>query len=148
MLRTKTFWRPTVVAGPYVNAQVSSDVFDHASIPASVLRLHELPSINTREAAAADVWSLLDEQRLLDGRPQPGIAMPSIEIDAETIYADDCRGSPLHRPVGAAPSSTGQPELERFMDARWPGHAKDGRRDQMTTWMRVLDHARRLGVLA
>jgi hypothetical protein len=134
-----------VVAGPYVSRQVSSTVFDHASIPASVLLQHEADAINTRDAASADWWSLLDADRLVAGTPEAPIAMPAMVVDEAVIYADECRGSPLHRPLGA--SLTGQPELEQLFDDRYPNHPKDGRRDQATTWLKVLEHARRLGVV-
>jgi phospholipase C len=137
---------PSLVVGPWVRPQVSSTVFDHTSTIATLLRQHELEPLNERDAAANDLWGLLDEEALLDGAPADPIAIAPIDAAEEIIYAEECRGSPLHVAGGrgAAPPS-GQPELEAFFRERAPGRDLLG--EGPATWARILAHARDLGVV-
>jgi phospholipase C len=138
---------PTMVIGPYVKPQVSNTVFDHTSIIASLLRLHDLEPLNVRDDNANDVFSLLDEDRLLAKEPRAGEKLPTFEVDENEIYADECvSGLPFH--ISVDETFTGQPELDRaFSEKFGANHPKD-LRNQMTRSMRLLvERARALGVL-
>jgi phospholipase C len=139
---------PALVVSPYVKPQVSSTVFDHCSLIASVLRQHDLDPLNDRDAAANDIWSLLDEQLLLDGTPLSPIKLQPIPEDDAVIYAPQCTnagGIGLHVRPGSAPS-LGQPELEAFADAH--PSSKDGRVDAMSTYAKCIEWAKLLGVVS
>jgi phospholipase C len=135
---------PSLVIGPYVKPQVSSTVFDHTSIIASVLRQHELDPLNGRDEAANDLWSLLDEQALLDGKAEDPITLDPIEVDETELEAEECKGSPLHIPAGVASYSSGQPELEAFFKDRVPG--RDLPAEGPEAYARLIARARELGV--
>jgi phospholipase C len=91
---------PGLVVGPYVRPHVSSTIFDHTSLIATVLRLHELEPLNVRDESANDVFSLLDEDRLLAEEPSAGEKLPTFEVDESEIYAEGCvTGLPFHAPV-------------------------------------------------
>lgn len=137
---------PSLVVGPYVKPQVSSTVFDHTSIIATLLRQQELPHLNARDEAAADLWSLLDEQALLDNKPADPITLAPIEADEEVIYAEECRGLPLHVPAGAsAAPPSGQPELEVWF--RDHARGRDLLAEGPAVWGRILARARELGAV-
>lgn len=135
---------PALVIGPYVKPQVSSTVFDHTSTIASVLRQHELEPLNARDQAANDLWSLLDEQALLEGTPSPPITLVPIEADDAVLHAEECRGFGLHIAPGTN-VPTGQPELDAWYDAH--PSSKDGRADAANQWARIVARARSLGVV-
>jgi phospholipase C len=134
---------PTLVCGPYVKPQVSSTVFDHTSTIASVLRQHELPSLNVRDEAANDVWSLLDAQALVDGTPEEPIVLDPIVADDAEIHAEQCDGLSLFHTRPGTELPTGQPELEAFAAAHYPQHELQS----ASQWARVLLRARELGVI-
>ncbi|OGQ24446.1 MAG: hypothetical protein A2138_14070 [Deltaproteobacteria bacterium RBG_16_71_12] len=140
---------PGLVIGPYVSPQVSSTVFDHTSVIASVLRQHELDPLNERDDAANDLWSLCDRERLLAGQWEPAPALDPIAVTDDEIYAiEGCTSSlgaiDFHRAPGTWPA-TQQPELEAFADQH--PSAGDGRRDGPAAWARIVARARALGAV-
>ncbi len=137
---------PTLVVGPWVKQDhVSSVVFDHTSTLAFMERLWELDPLTRRDAAAAELSTLLDEERLLQNKPAKPIELPVIEATEEELYADPaCHGfNILHRQLGTF--ATGMPELEAFYDAR-PPHPKDRRAQSDVVQLRLMEIARQLGV--
>lgn len=137
---------PALVVGPWVKPQVSSTVFDHTSLVATVLRQQELPPLTGRDENANDLWSLLDEKALLDGKPAEPIALAPIEADDEVIHAEQCRGLPLHVPAGEARAPhSGQPELEAWFREKNAG--RDLLAEGPSVWARILAHARELGAI-
>lgn len=136
---------PSIVAGPYVSrGRVTSTVFDHTSVLATLHSLFETTPLTTRDRSANDLLELLDLDRLDAGEVRPGEALPAIEADDSVIYAPECtRGLGLAR---ASPGSlTGQPELERFLDAR--PHPGDRRRSTDEVYEVLLRRAVKRGVL-
>jgi phospholipase C len=63
-------------------AHAVDTVFEHSSIPATVCRRFGLPPLNPRAAAAADLSSCIDPQRL--DAPLPPPQLPMVEIDLAT----------------------------------------------------------------
>lgn len=138
---------PAVVIGPYVQPQVASQLFDHTSLVASLLRMHDLEPLNVRDAAAHDVFSLLDEERLLAAAPRPGLKLPSFAVDDAELSDEACvTGLPFHAPLDEG--GIGQPELVRAFEARYgTRHAKDLRREHARSMQLLTERARALGVL-
>jgi phospholipase C len=104
---------PTLVAGPYVKkGHVSSTVRDHSSVIAHICRMFNLPHLTARDAAANDLFDLLDTDRLAAGRPRKPAVLPAIEVDADSLPRFCFGGNEdLHRMV-----DTGV--LERRWDRR------------------------------
>jgi phospholipase C len=140
---------PSLVIGPYVNAQVSNTVFDHTSIIASVLRMHELEPLNSRDADANDLFALLDADRLARQEPRAGVKLPTFEADPDELYAEGCGGNGiLHRRPGSLGVETGQPELDAaFVEKYGANHPKDLRRESARTISLLMERARALGVI-
>jgi phospholipase C len=125
---------PTIIAGPTVRrGYVSSTVFDHTSVGATLMRRFGLPSLSARMAAANDLSSVLDPKLYRAPAPAPGGAPTPQAMSAREILAR----------VG--PNS--QEELERMIaDGRIPKGLVDTRphAERMLSW---LGHAERLGAL-
>jgi len=79
---------PTIVAGPYVKTGVSSVVMDHCSVLAHIERRFGLEPLNQRTMAANDLTDAIDLERLAQGKPNPPIELPAIEIDESQLGAD------------------------------------------------------------
>jgi phospholipase C len=137
---------PTMIVSPWAKAAHASDVvFDHTSTIATIARLWDLEPLAKRDAAAADVFSTLDERRLLEDDPAEPIELPVIEATEDELFVDECSGARiLHRPPGAR-FDTGMPELEAFYDAR--PSTKDRRQDSLAVHRRLIDVAERLGAV-
>ena len=138
---------PAVVVGPYVRPQVSSTQFDHTSLIATILRMHELEPLNVRDDEANDLFGLLDAERLLARTPRPGAKLPAFTVDEDEIYSDSCvTGLPFH--AGVDELGIGQPELESAFTARYgAAHRKDLRREHARSMQLLMERARSLGVL-
>ncbi len=142
---------PGLVVGPYVKRAVSSTVFDHTSLIATVLRLHDLPSLNVRDAAANDLLSLLDVERMAARAPDAGVQLDPLVVRDDTLGSAQCIGTPLHiAPEGAlvdGVSITGQPEFEAAFVARYGNHhPKDLRLQGAASMQLLMERARALGV--
>ncbi len=138
---------PTLVAGPWARqGAVDSATFDHTSWLAFVERLWGLEPLTARDAAANDMWHLLDADRIVRDDPAPPATMPVIEADEDVIYADECVVSVSFR--DAEPGAlTGQPELEAWLDTHAVPPHIDRRDETDAIYERVLAAAEQLGVL-
>lgn len=135
---------PNLIVGPYAKERyVSHQVMDHTSILATLTTLWGMRPLTPRDAAAKDVTELLDPARLADGNPAPPITLPTLEVSEAELYAPACVAGAGLATGGA---STGQPELEAFLDAH-PGHPGDRRRHADATFEAVLRHAEKRGLL-
>lgn len=138
---------PTLVVGPWVKPGHLSDVqFDHTSMLAFLETLWDLDPLTMRDAAADDMFGLLDEGSLLSGQPRSAITLPVIEADDDEIYAPECAGGGLRSPGEPVPMHT-QPELDAVMDERFAGTFVDRRADTERLFRLLLDKAEDLGVL-
>lgn len=129
---------PAVVAGPWVRqGHVSSVHFDHTSPLSQVQHMFGLEPLTTRNAAANDLESLIDRDRIEANDPAPPATLPVIELSREEIEAQ-CQEAMAYR-------ATGQPELARFVEdccPRW----MDRREDIERTSQQLLDRAEALGI--
>ena len=98
---------PGLVISPLAKEKgVFSEVVDHASVPALISDIFELPHVNERSRLAGGFSGAFDlELTLNSARPTPPV-LPPIEFNLENIQ----RG--IGRPCG-------QPELEQFMRQRY-----------------------------
>ncbi len=146
---------PAFVVGPWVKQQVSDVQFDHTSVYATIAALHGLEPIGARDAAASSLLALLDEQRMRDNDPRPGIALAPIVADEAEIFAEECKGFSFHgrdldgvdhvgEELGAI---TGQPELEAAFALKDPARFARLRADTEGTWKELVDRARARGLL-
>jgi phospholipase C len=123
---------PTMVAGPWVRPGVSSTPLDHTSVLAYLSRVHGFAPLTARDAAANDLSSLIDAERLAANAPNPPAIVPTVAITEAELDAT-CRH--------AANAPSGQPELEAIVPA-----ALDLRPEAAATVRRLFAHAARLGV--
>lgn len=127
---------PAMVLGPWVRAGHASDVvFDHTSPLAHIQGMFGLEALTARDAAASDLWPLIDEDRLAAGTPLAPAALPVITLTEDEIAAE-CRS--------AARRGTGQRELQAALARLGYGHL-DRTADLERTVRRWLAHAERLG---
>ena len=111
------------------------------------------------DAAANSLLALLEEKRMRDNDPRPGLELPPIVADEDEIFAEECKGLRFHRReldgVGAVGDEradelgavTGQPELEAALKFRDPARFARLRADTEGTWKELVDRARARGVL-
>lgn len=117
---------PSLVAGPYVKpSYVSHAVYDHSSVIAFLSRLWDMPALTERDAAANDLFDVLDPARIRDRRPRAGEPLPRIDAAEEEIYAPECVYDVLDAPRPVV--HTGQLELEQRLEAHY-GEAAARRR--------------------
>ncbi len=103
---------PALVSGGRVSPGISSTVFDHTSVLATVARLYDLEPLTVRDAAAKDLLGLVDVEAASFGALSPAAQIPLIEVDEETLESEACSHDV---PLGPR-YVTGQPELERYVD--------------------------------
>jgi phospholipase C len=123
---------PAIVAGPWVRPGISSVELDHTSAIAHVERMFGLDPLTARDAAANDLSSMIDADRLAANDPLPPAIVPTVAVTEAELDAT-CRR--------AATADTGQRELEAVV----PPHL-DLRPELGDTLLRLVDHAVRLGV--
>lgn len=141
---------PTLAAGPWVKEGHTHDgVCDHTSVLAFLERLWGLESLTERDAAADDIFGILDADRLTENRPADPVDLPLIEADEDELYAPECRYEINFRSdePAALGSVTGQPELEALLDGPLAGSRLDRLADTDAIYERLLAQAERLGVL-
>jgi phospholipase C len=74
---------PAMILGPYVKpGQVVSTQFDHTSVLAHIEQMHGLAPLTMRDAAANDLTSALDLDRLAALKPLPPIQLPEVTVPA------------------------------------------------------------------
>lgn len=135
---------PNLVVGPYAKERYAShQVMDHTSILSTLWKLWVLRPLTMRDAAAADVTELLDPARIAEGRPASPIVLPTLEVSEDVLYAPACIAGAGLLTGG---SSSGQPELEAFLDAH-PGHPGDRRRHAEANLEMIYRHAEKRGLL-
>jgi phospholipase C len=124
---------PSIVAGPHVRkGRVSSTVFDHVSVIATLTSRWGLTPLNTRVEATADLSSCIDPAYLND--PQPPAQLPPITL-------------PLKHLLARVGKVTSQPELWELADRGLIPRHLDLRGDSVETVRRVLRRGADLGAL-
>jgi len=140
---------PTLAVGPWVKSEHNFEgVCDHTSVLAFLERLWELAPLTDRDAAANDLFSMLDEQRLVEDAPAAPTKLPLIEASDDELYAPECRYDLSGRSDGGEPEGiTGQPELEALLDGPLQGSVLDRRDQTDEIYEELLHRAAELGVL-
>ncbi|HEX2690230.1 MAG TPA: alkaline phosphatase family protein [Kofleriaceae bacterium] len=125
---------PSLVVGPHVRRGCAvNTVFEHSSVLATVSRRFGLEPLNSRDAAAADLSSCIDPERL--GAPLPPPELPVIEISEQRLAARQALATASHQDLAAALAVRSAP---RGLDRR-------GDSDQVVR--RVLRWGEQLGVV-
>ena len=138
---------PSVVMGPYVKQGLVSDtLYDHTSVLAFVERLYGLEPLTSRDAAANDLSDLLDEDRIRARAPAPPITLPVVEAEESVIYGPGCVIDFDGATGRGLTASTGQPELERFLEHH-PRPLLDRRRQTDQLYDAHLRRAERRGLV-
>ncbi len=108
---------PAVLAGPWVKeAHLSDTVFDHTSPLAHIQAMFGLTSLTQRDAAANDLSSLIDEDRLARNEPMAPAELPVIELTEEEIFAE------CEETTSDFMFNGGQPELQAALREMGLGH--------------------------
>lgn len=131
---------PALVCGPWVRpGHVSSLDFEHCSALAEVERIFGVAPLTERDAAANDLSSVLDTERMESGEPYAPVVLPTIEMTHDEIEAQ-CDAARSRNGIGQA-------EAEAALDALQLGAPHDRRADYDGVMERFLARAVRLGAL-
>ena len=131
---TLGFRVPSVVLGPHVRRGCAvNTVLEHSSVLATVSRRFGLEPLNPRVAAAADLSSCIDPQRL--GAPLPPPELPVIEISEQRLAARQ------------ALAATSHPDLTAALAARPAPQGLDRRGETDQVVRRVLRWGEQLGAV-
>jgi phospholipase C len=125
---------PALAIGPYVKAgHVSSVVRDHTSALRHLEATFGTAPLTARSSAAADLWELLDEDRLARGEPAAPIELPAVTADV-TMIPPQCQdggsGVAAHPVIAAA-------DAHPAWIARW-----DARADAPALWREISARSR------
>ena len=127
---------PAAVVGPYVKEKFASHmVYDHSSILAFTERLWGLASLPKRDAAANDLFDVLDMERVARRDPRPAPTIPVVTATEEELYGPPCSEG---YKSGARASITGQRELEQYSDTLYRGPIRDRRAQTDALYERFL----------
>jgi len=125
---------PSLVIGPHVRRGCAvNTVLEHSSVIATVSRRFGLEPLSPRDAAATDLSSCIDPQRL--GAPLSPPAIPVIEISEQRLAARQAFATASH------------PDLVAALAARPAPRGLDRRGDTDQVVRRVLRWGEQLGVV-
>ena len=108
-------------------------------------KLWGLDPLTKRDAAANDLFDTLDMQRIAERNPRPAPTLPVVNATEEELYGPPCKEG-YKSGVAHSPSS-GQSELEAFMDARYRGGHLDRRDQADELYEKFVEDAQRRGLL-
>lgn len=127
---------PALVVGPYAKPGIVHTQFDHTSVLAHLQHRYGLPPLSERNAAAQDLHSCLDADRIATRTPRPPTSIPLI-----TLTRDDVDDICFYAHV------QGQPELAHCYDVGLAPAAGDFRPLAEAHLRLVLARAEARGIL-
>jgi phospholipase C len=138
---------PGLVVGPWAKQNhVSHVVYDHTSVLAFIERLFQVDPMSERDAAADPMLDCFDLDAMRQNSPKEPIALTPIVADDSELFTEHCvtDGNDLR---SAAPSVTGQDELEQWIRNNAAGTRVDRIDDTDKTFAWLLKLAEERGIL-
>lgn len=127
---------PALAMGPWVRERFVSDVeMDHTSALKHIHLAHDLDDLTARDAAANDLSSFLDLDRMARNDPRPPADLPVIELTPDEINAQ-CAADRSRR-------TSSQPELRAHVRRFAPHLDRTDQMDEIDAFL--LDKAVELG---